>query len=99
MQTNEMSFKCPACNQEMGITDLSLGEDYALVIGLYCFKCKDAVNFAYSLTYLQSQFNALYVKAIQNRPLRPPLLLPAGEIHFTAEQDVNFLTALRIVAD
>jgi hypothetical protein len=99
MKVNELSFNCPTCNQEMGMTDLSLGEGYTLVIGLYCFQCKADCNFGFTLSYLQAQFNALYVRAIKNRSLRPPLQLSAGEVHFTAEQDVNFLTALRIKAD
>jgi len=78
----------------MGIADISLGEAYCLVFGLYCFKCKEQFNFAYTLTWLREQFNEVYAKHV---PLRPPLLLPPPDIQYT-EQDLNFLTALRIAS-
>ncbi len=96
MKVSEFSFKCPTCNQEMGLTDLSFGEDETFVVGLYCFQCRDNVNFGFTLEYARQQFRVLAQKRV---PLRPPLLLPPAEIHYTAEQDVRFLTALRIKAD
>ncbi len=94
METNQIQFHCPKCGQDMGITDVSLGENYNMVFGLYCFVCKTAFNFAFTLGYFQQQFNAAYQKKV---PLRPPLLL-APPLEFSP-QDKNFLAALRIGDD
>lgn len=84
---------CPKCNDPMGTTDVSLGEDFNLVFGLYCFACKEAFNFGFTLGYLSNECKKLYAKEADKvgKPVRPPLRTPM----FT-DRDKNFLTALKI---
>jgi hypothetical protein len=76
----------------MGIADVSLGENFAMVFGLYCFKCKENFNFAFTLHYFSNEMKKLYAKDATK--LRPPLKAIAPPV-FTS-QDLNFLTALKI---
>jgi len=95
MRTAEMNFSCPKCGQEMGISDLSLGEQFTLVIACYCFQCKETLNVGFTLGYLRSEMLTLYRKyqETDGKPLRPPLAITAP---IFTDQDKNFLTALRI---